>query len=103
MKTLKIAVLVMTLMLIVQAALAGKGPDDVNRLITKAEKTRLKAAKAGFEWTATAGLIKQAKAAAEKGDKKQAEILANKALRQAENSLKQAKYADEHWQDYTPK
>ena len=75
---------------------------QVSELIDKAEKTRQKAAKAGFEWVATAKLIKQAKAAQSKGDKKQASLLANKALKQAENSLKQAKYAKQNWHKSPP-
>lgn len=97
---------VITLMLLLVSPLVLGGnisSADLTALIKKAHTTRLKAAKAGFEWTTTAGLIKQAKAAAKKGNTEKAQKLANKALKQAENSLKQAKYAAEHWQDYEPK
>ena len=76
---------------------------EVKALIHKAERTRQKAAKAGFEWTATAGLIKEAKAALKKGDKSAAALLAKKALRQAKNSMKQAEFADLHWQEFEVK
>ncbi len=73
---------------------------EVKGLINNAERTRQKAAKAGYEWTTTAGLIKKAKAALKKGDNSAAVILAKKALREAKNSMKQAEFADLHWQDF---
>ena len=76
---------------------------EVKALINNAERTRQKAAKAGFEWTATAGRIKEAKAALKKGDKSAAMLLAKKALRQAKNSMKQAEFADLHWQEFEVK
>lgn len=75
---------------------------DINALIDKAEQTRLQAVVAGFEWTATEGLINSAREALQADKSELATTLANKALKQAENGLKQAKYADEHWQDYLP-
>ncbi len=75
---------------------------DVGALIDKAEQTRLQAVAAGFEWTATEGLINSAREALQADKSELATTLTNKALKQAENGLKQAKYADEHWQEYLP-
>ncbi|MCJ8297608.1 MAG: hypothetical protein MJK13_01550 [Pseudomonadales bacterium] len=75
---------------------------EVVALIDKAQSTRLQAAAAGFEWTKTAGLIKSAQKALKDGDAALAQKLASKALKQAENSLLQAQYSDEHWQDHAP-
>ncbi|MFT4927241.1 MAG: hypothetical protein ACI8WB_003347 [Phenylobacterium sp.] len=95
---MKTLMLIMTLLLTSGAGFCT----DLDQLITKAETSRQKAAKAGFEWTATAGLIKQAKQAKQQGKKAQAKILAHKALKQAQNSLLQAKFAAQHWQDFEP-
>ena len=76
--------------------------DALDDMIEKAEATRLQAAEAGFEWTTTAELINSARISAKAGDAKLAMALAEKALRQGENSLRQAKYAEEHWQEYEP-
>jgi predicted PurR-regulated permease PerM len=92
-----LCVLILSLLVVVPVQAS-----PLSQLIADAEQTRLKAAKAGFEWSTTAKLIKQAKAAQSKGDKKQASVLANKALKQAQNSLKQAKHAEQHWQKSQP-
>jgi len=76
--------------------------EDIDVLINKAEVLRQKAGKAGFEWTTTAPLIRKAKAAVEKGDKKLAITLAEKAIRQGENALIQARHAEKHWRDSVP-
>jgi hypothetical protein len=96
-----LALLMFTPMAISIEITAGKVMlSEVKGLINKAERTRQKAAKAGYEWTTTAGLIKEAKAALKKGDKSAAVILAKKALIEAKNSMKQAEFADLHWQDF---
>ncbi|MFT6732175.1 MAG: curli biogenesis system outer membrane secretion channel CsgG [Polaribacter sp.] len=69
-------------------------------IIAKAKNSLAKAAEVGFEWSSTAPLIKQAVEAENSGNSKLALELANKAIKESENSLVQAKYADEHWQDH---
>jgi hypothetical protein len=96
-----LALLMFTPMAISIEITAGKVmASEVKGLINKAERTRQKAAKEGYEWTTTAGLIKEAKAALKKDDKSAAVILAKKALIEAKNSMKQAEFADLHWQDF---
>ncbi len=99
MKVIKIT-LVSIIILIANNLFAG---DDAKALIQKAEELRLKAAQAGFEWTTTKPLINKAKAAVKKGDKQLAIEYASKALRQGENAIIQAEYAEKHWQDTVPK
>ncbi len=72
-------------------------------LIEKAEVARLKAAEVGFEWSTTSILIAEAKQAAEDGNNELAEKLANAAIKQAENGLKQAAFSAAHWQDSEPR
>ncbi len=78
-------------------ACAAPGPSttesDALNAINAAEQKRTLAAKAGFEWRDTGKLIKKAKAALKKGDYDTAVKLANKAKRQSENALEQAKVA----------
>jgi len=76
--------------------------DEVKSLIQKASQTRLQAKKLGYEWTATEGLIQSAREALAAGKIELAQQLATAALKQAENGIKQAKYADAHWQEYLP-
>ena len=61
------------------------------------------AVKSGFAWTKTAGILKKAKAAMDKGDLATAEKLTSKALQQANSSLAQAKESEDNWQKYIPK
>jgi len=75
---------------------------EVDALIEKASIAREQATQLGFEWTATAGLIKSAKEANSKGKTELAIILAKRALKQAENGIKQAAFSDKHWQDNLP-
>jgi len=72
------------------------------KTIEAAELARAEAIELGFEWSTTVKLIEQAKASVESGDLKEAEKLANLALTEANNSIKQAKYADNNWQDNVP-
>ena len=76
--------------------------NPASKAIESAELARTEAIKLGFEWSTTIKLIEQAKVAAESGDLEKAEKLANLALTEANNSIKQAKYADENWQDNVP-
>ena len=79
--------------------LAGSADD----LISKAESTRLQAAKVGFEWSTTSILIAEAKQAVQDGNETLATQLANAAIKQGEDALKQAKYAKANWKDSEPK
>ncbi|PHS15653.1 MAG: hypothetical protein COA86_13300 [Kangiella sp.] len=74
---------------------------ESSNLIAEANKQSAKAKEVGFEWSTTQKLIDQAQQAEEAGDTKLASELANKAIKESKNSLAQAKYADEHWQDHT--
>jgi Ni/Co efflux regulator RcnB len=58
--------------------------------VEKADASRKKAASAGGEWRDTGKMIKQAKAAAKKGDYKKGLKLANTAYRQGELGYQQA-------------
>ncbi len=75
---------------------------DVNALINQATSTLKEVTKLGFEWTTTEGLINSAKQALKQGKTELATTLATKALKQAENGIKQAKYSEQHWKDYFP-
>ena len=70
-------------------------------LIAEAKKLSTKAKEVGFEWSTTQKLIDQAEVAEKTGNTKLASELATKAIKESKNSLAQAKYADEHWQDHT--
>ena len=74
--------------------------NSASKLISKAKVQLQKAADARFEWNTTAPLISQAEEAEKSGDIKLAKQLAERALKEANNSLVQAKHADEHWQDH---
>jgi nucleoid-associated protein YgaU len=62
--------------------------------ITDAKSTNAQAKAMGAEWRDTGKIIKQAEAALAAGDYAKATELANKARRQAENAMKQAKAED---------
>jgi len=74
---------------------------ESSNLIAEASKQSAKAKEVGFEWSTTQKLIDQAQQAEKAGDTKLASELATKAIKESKNSLAQAKYADEHWQDHT--
>jgi hypothetical protein len=76
---------------------------EVEALIEKASQAREKASQLGYEWTATKGLIDSAIEANSQGKTVLAKTLASRALKQAENGIKQAEYSDKHWQDAIPK
>ena len=81
---------------------AGEGeyPKNVATAIETAEKARLEAKQRGFEWSTTSILIRKAMEAAENGDSAKAIALAGKALKEAENSIKQADYAAKNWKKF---
>ncbi len=76
--------------------------EEVRGLINKATTTREAAAAAGFEWTGTADLITRAQTALETDNIAAAEALARQALKQAQNAVAQAEYADAHWRETKP-
>jgi len=73
---------------------------DAKVAIEKAETARLEAKKRGFEWNTTSKLIGKARDAEKNGDQITAIKLAEKALKEAENSIKQADYAENNWQKF---
>ena len=70
------------------------------KMIEKAKSQLAKAAEARYEWNTTALLIEKAEKANASGDTKLAIELAERAINESNNSLAQAKYSDEHWQDH---
>ena len=81
-------------------AVEGEYSENVASAIKTAENARLEAKKRGFEWTTTTILIRKAMQAAENGNNVEAISLANKALKEAQNSIKQADYAANNWQKF---
>lgn len=73
---------------------------SIEQKIQQAENGRLKAKELGFEWSTTSILINNAKKAIEAGDKANAKMYAEKAINEANLSLKQAKYAEKNWKKY---
>lgn len=63
-----------------------------------AEAARKEAAKVGHEWRDTADMLKKAEETAAKGDYAAAQKLADKARRQSENAIAQAKEQEQAWQ-----
>jgi hypothetical protein len=75
---------------------------SAEQLILKAEEARKGAADQGFEWRDTATLIAEAREALEKGQEKQAAVLAGEALRQGELAIGQGTFMHNHWQEFIP-
>ncbi len=98
MKILRYSFIFLTLS-IANVCLAGSADD----LIAKAESTRQQAARVGFEWSTTSILITEAKQAIKEGKEALATQLANAAIKQGEDALKQAEYAKANWKDSEPK
>jgi len=65
--------------------------------LAEAERLRVQAAAAKYEWLETAMLIQQARDAAAKGNLDDATALVEKARFQAETALKQAAHEAEAW------
>jgi len=81
-------------------AAEGEYPENVASAIKIAESARLEAKERGFEWSTTSILIRNAMEAAENGNNAEAIALAEKALKEAQNSIKQADYAAKNWQKF---
>ena len=75
----------------------------VKELIDKAEAARKEAAAIGYEWRETGTLIKKAQAALESGQEEDARKLAQEALNEGEQALKQGQYMKKNWQSLIPK
>lgn len=69
------------------------------RQYAEAERWRLRAADAGFEWIDTAALLEQARQAQQAGDEETALQLVARARFQAEAAVKQSEYEAEAWQE----
>jgi len=70
---------------------SGATREQAEQAIADAKSSNAQAKKMGAEWRDTAKVIKSAEAALDEGDYAKAIELANKAQRQAENAIKQAK------------
>jgi len=71
-------------------------------LITQAEATRKEAASIGYEWRDTSALIKKAQTALEDGLENDAKKLAQEALLESRQALKQGQYMKNNWQSLIP-
>jgi len=80
------------------SSFVSAGPVDDS--IDKAEQLRLEAKKVGFEWNTTAPLIAKAREALSQGNTQLATELAERAIKEGQNSIKQAEYAKQHWQEF---
>jgi hypothetical protein len=69
------------------------------RRFDEAEALRQQAAQRGYEWIGTAGLLDQARAAADRGDTDAALQLVEQARFQADAALRQADYEAKAWRD----
>ncbi len=94
--------LILTTMFVSFSIMAGEAAnvDDASAAINKAKSARLEAKKRGFEWSTTKKLITMATEASSNGDSASAIKLAERALREAKNSIKQADYAAKNWQKF---
>ena len=72
-------------------------------LIAQAEATRKEAASIGYEWRDTSALIKKAQTALEDGLEGDAKTLAQEALLESQQALKQGQYMQKNWQSLIPK
>lgn len=71
--------------------------DTFDAQIAAAERLRVEAAEAGYEWLETAELLEQARNAADGGNLDEALALVDKARFQAKAAIKQAENEGEAW------
>lgn len=71
-------------------------------LIEDASALHIKTQQLGFAWTTTAVLIEQAIQARKEGNEDLASALAQQAIIESQNSIKQAEFAEKHWQQSEP-
>ncbi|RXK87893.1 hypothetical protein EST62_05110 [Chlorobaculum sp. 24CR] len=76
---------------------------DSAALIDQAEAARKQADALGYEWRDTASLIKDAKAALEKGQVEESNALASGALLQGRQAVAQAQFMEKNWEMMIPK
>ena len=95
-----VAVLGATLLLAACAGDTMSEPDEksYNAAYEAAEAARKEAASMKYEWRDTAKMLKKAEETAGKGDYATAQKLANKARKQSENAIAQAKEQEQAWQ-----
>lgn len=78
--------------------LLGAGcASEFERRYAEAEQLRIEAADRGYEWIGTAGLLEEARSAADAGDNEAALELVAEARFQAEAALQQAEREREAW------
>lgn len=75
---------------------------DIQDLMNQVAQAEEQAAKYGFVWSTTDGIIKNAYAKAKEGNENEAKILFQEAILQFKLSIEQAKYADQHWKLLIP-
>ncbi len=99
--------LLLTLSIYLSSALVGTATaatdQDVRETIRQATTTLAAAEAAGFAWTTTEDLITQAEKALGEKRVEEAANLAERALKQAQNSVAQSENAQARWQDMKPK
>ncbi|HFB65659.1 MAG TPA: hypothetical protein ENJ60_08985 [Aeromonadales bacterium] len=83
-------------------SMPAEAAEDIQQVINQASEKCNEAEKLGFEWAYTREMIISAQKALDAKQVKIAGPMATRALHQALNAIKQAKYADEHWQDFLP-
>lgn len=77
--------------------------ESARMAIDKGERTRLKAAQLGYEWTSIEPLLNSARKAMIKGNFEQAVNLASEAEKHAGLAISQADHERQHWQENVPK
>jgi len=76
---------------------------NANSLIAKAKAANAEAAKVGFEWKLTKGILQKAEAAVAEGNYAKALNLAAQAKYHARIGVEQQAYADKNWHFSVPK
>ena len=76
--------------------------ESARMAIDKGERTRLKAAQLGYEWTSIEPLLNSARKAMIKGNFEQSVMLAREAERHAKLAIYQDEHERQHWQENVP-
>lgn len=84
------------------AGFSAETQESFQAAFDAAEEARKKASAVQSEWRDTRKIMKQAQAAAEKGDFDTAVALANKAKFQGERGAEQGEQQAQAWQDLVP-
>ncbi len=80
----------------------SQATENIQQVIDRASEKCREAENLGFEWAYTREMIQSAQKALDAKQPNIAGPLATRALNQALNAIKQAKYAEQHWQDFIP-